>query len=363
MSDLTATTDLLKLFGDPTRARLLHLVAAEELTVAEITRVTGLAQSRVSTHLGKLHGAGLVRLRRSGSATFASLNRKGMPGSARTLWALVADTADDALVAADRLAVQRVVSERGPDGKGSWADGVAGRMERHYSPGRTWEAAARALVGLGRYGDVLDIASGDGALAELVAPLARSVTCLDISPRLVAAGRERFGAAGGKRGAGPRVRFEQGDMHALPFDDAAFDHVLLVNSLTYAERPDVVLSEAARVLRPEGTLVAVALRRHEHVDTAARYDHRQLGFEPDGLSGLARRAGLEVEACAVTSRERRAPHFEVITLHARRSDPGPAAGKARAAARKDARKDASAASPTPSPKRSRTTTPKTRPGR
>ena len=316
MPDLTATTDLLKLFGDPTRARLLHLVGAEELTVAEITRVTGLAQSRVSTHLGKLHGAGLVRLRRAGSTTYASLDRSGMPAEARPLWELVSASADDALVAADRLAVQRVLAERGPDGKGSWADGVAGRMERHYSPGRTWEAAARALVGLARFGDVLDVASGDGALAELVAPLARSVTCLDISPRLVAAGRERFG------GSGARVRFEQGDMHALPFDDASFDHVMLVNSLTYAERPAVVLAEAARVLRAGGTLVGVALRRHEHVDTADRYDHRQLGFEPAALAGLAKRAGLEVDACAVTSRERRAPHFEVITLHARRAEPG-----------------------------------------
>ncbi len=52
MPDLSAATELLRLLGDPTRVRLLALLAREELTVAEITDVTQLAQSRVSTHLG-----------------------------------------------------------------------------------------------------------------------------------------------------------------------------------------------------------------------------------------------------------------------------------------------------------------------
>ena len=53
-----------------------------------------------------------------------------------------------------------------------WADTVAGDMERHYSPGRTWEALARVLMQMVDTGDVLDIASGDGVLAELLAPRA-----------------------------------------------------------------------------------------------------------------------------------------------------------------------------------------------
>jgi hypothetical protein len=40
-------------------------------------------------------------------------------------------------------------------------------MERQYSPGRTWEATARALIGLLDLGDVLDIACGDGGVAAL----------------------------------------------------------------------------------------------------------------------------------------------------------------------------------------------------
>jgi len=57
MTSLAAATDLMRLLGDPTRVRLLSLLFREELTVAELTQVTRLAQSRVSTHLGKLRDA------------------------------------------------------------------------------------------------------------------------------------------------------------------------------------------------------------------------------------------------------------------------------------------------------------------
>jgi DNA-binding transcriptional ArsR family regulator len=64
--DLVAAVDLLQLIGEPTRVRLLALLAAHELTVAEIVAVTQLAQSSVSTHLGTLREAGPVRNRRAG---------------------------------------------------------------------------------------------------------------------------------------------------------------------------------------------------------------------------------------------------------------------------------------------------------
>ena len=310
MPDLAAATDLLRLLADPTRVRLLSLLAREELTVAELTDATRLVQSRVSTHLGKLREAGLLRLRRAGASTFYGLDEAGMGDEARRLWALLRDGVDDALLAEDRRRLRETRAQR----SGSWADSVAGRMERHYSPGRTWEAAARSLVGLARLGDVLDIASGDGALAELVAPRARSVTCLDKSAHVATAGSRRV------HGRAP-VHFLVGDMHALPLRDAAFDAVLLVNSLSYAADPPGAVAEAVRVLRPGGSLVATALRHHGHDAVAATYDHVQPGFQPGRLRALFERAGCEVSFSEITSRERRPPHFEVVTVYAsRRTD-------------------------------------------
>lgn len=309
MPDLSATTELLRVLGDPTRVRLLALLAHEELTVAEITDVTRLAQSRVSTHLGKLREASLVRDRRDGSSSFYTLSRDAMPEEARRLWALIEQATRDPLIEQDLERAREVVRARA--GGASWADSVAGRMERHYSPGRTWEASLRGLLGLLSLGDVLDVASGDGALAELVAPRSRTITCLDVSETVIEAARGRLAHLG-------NVRFTRGDMHALPFEDASFDQVMLMNCLTFARSPGRAIAEAARVLRPGGALAGVTLKTHRHEIAAVTYSHVRFGFEPGELRAMLRAAGLVVDACDVTSREKRPPHFEVITIHARK---------------------------------------------
>ncbi len=307
MSALQATSELLRLLSEPTRIRLLAVLAEHELTVAELTGVTQLVQSRVSTHLGKLKEAGLVRDRKVGAAAFYALNHAAMPPGAERLWQVMQDTTEDAVLVQDRARAREVVAARQ---RGlSWADAVAGRMERHYSPGRTWEATARGLLGLCRLGDVLDVASGDGALAELVAPRARSVTCLDASERVIRAAEKRLGSLA-------HLRFALGDMHALPFDDHAFDVVMLMNCLTYASAPERAVAEAARVLRPGGMLTGVTLHRHAHERVVSAYGHQNQGFRPRRLARMLEDATLVVERCEVTSREANAPHFEVITFHA-----------------------------------------------
>ena len=60
----------------------------------------------------------------------------------------------------------------------------------------------------------------------------------------------------------PDARAEIADAHDLPFADASFDDVLVFHTLTYAERPNRVLAECARVLRPGGRLVVLCLDEH-----------------------------------------------------------------------------------------------------
>lgn len=308
MGKLTATVDLLQLLGEPSRVRLLALLAGHELTVADLCAITDLAQSRVSTHLGRLRDAGLLRDRRAGASTFYALNDGAMPEEARKLWSLVAAGLDDAVLEGDRTRCAALLRARESSG---WPDRVAGEMERHYSPGRTWESLARGLLGLLRLGDVLDAGSGDGAVAELVAPRARTVTCLDRSPRMVAAARRRLAGR-------PNVACRLGDAAALPFRTAAFDQVLLYHVLTDAPQPARVLGEAARVLRPGGDLALLTLKRHDHLDVTSGYHHLHPGFAPAALRRLCAGAGLEVEQCEAVSRERRDPHFEVIAAFARK---------------------------------------------
>lgn len=308
MLDLAQATSLLRLLSDSTRVRLLALLRREELTVAEISSVLGLAQPRVSTHLAKLKEAGLVRDRRAGVSAYYRINDADADGAAELLGALEQGV-DDALLESDAQRLPNVLARRARER--GWADSVAGDMERHYSPGRTWETLARTLLQLLETGDVLDIASGDGVLAELLAPHAHSIMCVDSSDRVVTAARERLKSF-------RNVEVVEGDMHALELGKRRFDLVLMMHALTYSERPAQAVAEAARVLKPGGRLLAATLAKHAHRAAVAPFDHRNLGFKREELTGFARKAGLEVLHCAKVSREARSPHFEVLSLLARK---------------------------------------------
>jgi SAM-dependent methyltransferase len=308
--DLEAWSASLRVLADSTRVRLLALLQRDELTVAELAAVTRLAQPRVSTHLARLKEHGLVRDRRAGVSAYYRFAEDELDDAQRALWKALSEGADDPLLRADAERLPAVLATRASDQ--NWADSVAGDMERHYSPGRTWEAMARAALQLLEPGDVLDIASGDGVLAELLAPRAKRYLCIDSSARVVAAATERL-----KEFRNVEVR--EGDMHAMTFADQSFDLVLLMHALTYAEKPGQALQESARVLRRGGRLLATTLARHEHRNAIEPYGHANLGFLPKELARLATRAGLDVVSCDIVAREKRPPHFEVVSLLARKA--------------------------------------------
>ena len=307
--DLEAWSSRLKVLADPTRVRLLALLEGEELTVAELSAITRLAQPRVSTHLAKLKEAGLVRDRRAGVSAYYRFEDDALDPAQRALWQALSTGSDDPLLRQDAERVPAVLAIRAADQ--NWADSVAGDMERHYSPGRTWEALARSALPLLETGDVLDIASGDGVLAELLAPHAHRYVCVDSSKRVVAAAAERL-----RRFRNVEVR--EGDMHALPFPDQSFDLVVLMHALTYAEKPAQAVAEAARVLRKGGRLLLSSLARHEHQSAVQAYGHANLGFADKDLRRFVARAGLELLNAETVTREKRPPHFEVISMIARK---------------------------------------------
>jgi ubiquinone/menaquinone biosynthesis C-methylase UbiE len=148
-------------------------------------------------------------------------------------------------------------------------------------------------------------------MAELLAPHARRYVCVDNSSKVVLAASERLRRI-------EQVEVMEGDMQALPFDKPTFDLVLLMHALTYADKPALAISEAARVLRKDGRLLLTCLAKHEHASTVAPYGHVNLGFTEKDLRRFAAKAGLEVEVCHAVTQEKRPPHFEVLALQARK---------------------------------------------
>lgn len=290
----------LNLLGDENRLRLCALLRDRELSVTDLVRVTGISQSRVSTHLARLREGGFVRDRRDGHHAFYALALNTLPGTAKAVLDEATSSADPTLDG-DKRRLSELDAER----RGRLPESFAGEMDRHYSPGRTWQSLAAGIAALLRLGDVLDVGSGDGAVATYLAPYCRSLTCIDTSPRMIEAASKRLSSHS-------HVRTEVADVHALRFRAASFDSVLLFHTLTYAEHPQRAASECARVLRPGGRLVLLSLDEHEHEELTAPYGQRHAGFSPRALRTLLTRAGLTTAFSDIACREAKKPHFQVV---------------------------------------------------
>jgi len=96
----------------------------------------------------------------------------------------------------------------------------------------------------------LDVGTGAGALAFALAPLVREVVGVDRVPELLALARERAAAF-------DNVTFVEGDATALPFEDFSFDLTGTLRALHHIARPEIVLSELARVTRLGGRVLVV----------------------------------------------------------------------------------------------------------
>jgi SAM-dependent methyltransferase len=89
---------------------------------------------------------------------------------------------------------------------------------------------------------LLDVATGPGFIAAAAAARGATVTALDFSKAMIAEARGRHAG----------IAFHEGDAEALPFDDSAFDAVVMSFGLLHLARPETAMAEARRVLVPGG---------------------------------------------------------------------------------------------------------------
>jgi ArsR family transcriptional regulator len=76
---------LFRALGDPTRLRLLNLMAEQEICVCDFTEVIGAPQPKISRHLAYLRRAGIVAARREGKWMHYSLLSPPEPHAAAIL--------------------------------------------------------------------------------------------------------------------------------------------------------------------------------------------------------------------------------------------------------------------------------------
>ena len=300
--------DLFKSLTDESRIRLILLLQQQELTVAELAEITRLAQPRVSTHLSHLKKHQLVLVRKQGVSSFYRLNTEQIQTRFKGLLDIImTHYANNPLISEDNKQMKLVMASQAQSNQ--WVDAVAGDMERHYSPGRTWEATARVVSKLVSLGHVLDLGSGDGVLAELLAKNSAQYTCVDNNAKAIEAAKARLKHL-------DNVNYHQCDIHQLPFESQQFDCVLMLHVLTYAKNPEEVIKQAFRTCKPGGQLLISTLQKHHHETVITDYGHKNLGFEAKQLKQWCLDAGFTQVHAGTSSQEQRKPHFKILTVEA-----------------------------------------------
>lgn len=281
--------DLTKALADPTRLRILRLLATMDLAVGEVAHVLGQSQPRVSRHVAILCASGLAERRREGSWIFLRLTVS--PGSPDGLDAAIANLleaaegADEvfaARCAEDRRHLAAIRSTRQKQAAEYFARHAEDwdRLRAMLSPFKDVESLLQAALSPAPVGRLLDIGTGTGRSAMALAPQADHIVGLDRSPEMLRLARVELQDL-------PHKQWElvQGDFLALPFDGDSFDTVLLHQVLHYASDPALPIAEAARVCRPGGRVVIVDLAAHEHEELRERHAHERLGFTDEQMLG------------------------------------------------------------------------------
>ncbi len=279
----------LRAAAEPTRLRIVALVAEGELTVSELVHILGQSQPRISRHLKLLAEAGLLVRLREGSWVFHRLADDG-PGAllVRHLTPLLPGDGDPVL-ARDRrrlAEVKRARAEAAADYFRRNAESWDRLRSLHVDDGEVERAVGRLLPKRG-IRTLLDIGTGTGRMLELLGRRADRSLGIDLSREMLAIARAHLDRAGL---ANCRVR--QADLYQLPLDDASVDVATIHQVLHFLDRPAAAVAEAGRVLAPGGKLLIVDFAPHDLESLRDEHAHRRLGFADAEIAAWLERAGL-----------------------------------------------------------------------
>ena len=251
--------------GDPTRLRILRLLAEAPLNVSELVSLVGVAQPSVSHHLSTLRRLGLVREERQAAFTYYSLALDSKDGR----WPLIELAREQDDGNGDRARLKDLLRER---------EDRQALNEKLLEPGQSWFLWARALASLLPPLKAADFGCGTGVLSVEIARWAEQVYAIDQSRSVLQQAKARA-----EREGLTNMRFLRQDLHRLSLPDALLDLVVISQSLHHVQEPREVLGEAFRILKAGGRLILLELMPHEERWVQDRLGHRHLGFEPAQL--------------------------------------------------------------------------------
>jgi ubiquinone/menaquinone biosynthesis C-methylase UbiE len=309
---MSSTLRSLRALSDATRLRVVALLEKDELSVNELQEVTRMGQSRISTHLGLLQDAGLVESRREGKRTFYKLTASGSGTLGEFIQLAIRGAKELPEYAGDQINLKRILSRRCEQER-VYFNQVAGRFDRVYGPGRSWQAFGHLLLRILPPLTVADLGSGEGLLSELLARRCQKVIAIDNSEKIVA-----FGAAKAKKNNLKNLEFRLGDLQNPPVAPESVDLAILSQALHHAEEPAKAIASAYRMLKPGGQIMILDLAKHRFAKAQELYGDRWPGFAESDLHRWLEAAGFKKIEINVVAREEQPPHFETVLAGAQK---------------------------------------------
>ena len=307
---MTSTLKSLRAMSDPTRLRIVALLEKDELSVNELQEVTRLGQSRISTHLGMLADCELVKSRREGKRTYYRLNPQADSVANEFIQLAVRGAKELPEHSGDQINLKRVLARRREQAQ-VFFNQVAGRFDRVYGPGRSWQAFGHLLLRMLPSITVADLGAGEGLLSELLARRCKKVIAVDNSEKIVA-----FGAAKAKKNGLKNLEFRLGDLQNPPIEPASVDMVIQSQALHHAVDPAATLVAAAKMLKPHGQILILDLLKHNFERAHELYGDRWLGFVESDMHRWLEAAGLRKIEISIVAAEEQPPHFQTILASA-----------------------------------------------
>lgn len=296
----------LRALADPTRLRIVALLASDELSVFELQEITRMGQSRISTHLRQLQDSQVLQSRREGKRTFYRLNPAADELTRDFTKLAVQGARDLPEYAGDRVNLKRILGRR-QDLAQVYFNQIAGRFDRSYGPGRSWQAFGQLLLRLLPPITIADLGSGEGLLSELLALRAKKVIAVDNSEKMV-----EFGAQKARRNGIRNLEFRLGDLEAPPLSPGSVDLVILSQALHHAADPERAVRSAYSILRAGGQVLILDLLRHTFEQAHELYGDRWLGFPESDLHRWLEDAGFKQIEVTVVAQEEQTPNFATI---------------------------------------------------
>jgi ArsR family transcriptional regulator len=303
---MSATLKSLRALSDPTRIRIVALLERNELSVNELQEITRMGQSRISTHLGLLQESGLLESRREGKRTFYKVAAHADASTREFVQLAVRGASELSEYGADELNLKRIIIRRTQQAQ-LYFNQVAGRFDRSYGPGRSWQAFGQLLLRVLPPIVVADLGAGEGLLSELLARRAKHVIAVDNSERIV-----EFGANKAKKNKIKNLEFRLGDLETPPLDPESVDLVILSQALHHAASPAKAVAAAHTILRPKGQIMILDLLQHNFDQARELYGDRWLGFPESDLHHWLETAGFKKIEISVVAREDQPPHFQTL---------------------------------------------------